>query len=264
MNKIFITGDIHGNPTRFASRSFFEQKELDKSDFVIIAGNFGLIWNKMKSAYERNWLDWLDKKPFTTLFIDGNHENFDRLDYLTVYDWHGGKVHKISNSVMHLMRGEIYDIAGQKIFAFGGAPSHDINGLATPEELKENYTAGILNRSDKDFKFKVKKLNKERLCYRINHETWWKQEMPSESEMAYAWDNLEKHNFKVDYIITHDAPSSDVVLLGYTGVANKLTKFLEDVRAKCEYKHWFFGHYHENRRINDRETCIYEQIIRIV
>ena len=24
-------------------------------------------------------LDWLDGKAFTTLFVDGNHENFDRL-----------------------------------------------------------------------------------------------------------------------------------------------------------------------------------------
>ena len=39
-------------------------------------------------------MDWLDCKFFTTLFVDGNHENFDRLYEYPVEEWHGGKVHK--------------------------------------------------------------------------------------------------------------------------------------------------------------------------
>ena len=41
------------------------------------------------------WLNWLDKEPFTTLFVDGNHENIARLNALPVHQWHGGKVHFI-------------------------------------------------------------------------------------------------------------------------------------------------------------------------
>ena len=93
---IWITGDIHGNPNRFSIDSFPEQKEMTKKDFVICLGDFGLVWNyRGESKTERFWLDWLNHKAFTTLFIDGNHDNFDRLDSYPVEEWHGGKVHFI-------------------------------------------------------------------------------------------------------------------------------------------------------------------------
>lgn len=264
MNKIFITGDIHGDPSRFSINSFSEQKELDKNDYVIIAGDFGLIWSQdPNNKNEKYWLDWLDNKPFTTLYIDGNHKNFDRLNNFPISEWNGGKVHKIKESVIHLMRGEVYNLANHKFFTFGGAPSHDITGLATPEELKEDYSAGILERQDPDFKKKQKEIKKRYLTYRINHEDWWKEELPNNLEKQNALKNLQKHNFNVDYIITHDAPASNAVLLGYYNSANDLTKFLESIKQRCNYKHWYFGHYHENKRVTHKDTCLYGQIIRI-
>lgn len=91
---IWVTGDIHGDPSRLSSRSFDEQEFFEKQDenFVIILGDFGLVWNYEKeSKTEKWWLDWLAAKPFYTLFISGNHENFDRLDKYPVSEWNGGK-----------------------------------------------------------------------------------------------------------------------------------------------------------------------------
>lgn len=77
---IYITGDCHSNFERFNPRNFSEQKEMTKDDYVIICGDFGGVWNKDgESKMETSALDWLDGKAFTTLFVDGNHENFDRL-----------------------------------------------------------------------------------------------------------------------------------------------------------------------------------------
>ena len=74
---IYITGDIHGNPIRFSTPYFPEQKEMTKNDYVIICGDFGLVWDyKGESHQEKYLLDWLNEKPFTTLFLDGNHECF--------------------------------------------------------------------------------------------------------------------------------------------------------------------------------------------
>lgn len=50
---------------------------MTKDDYVIICGDFGGVWDEGKM--ETVLLDWLDSKSFTTLFVDGNHENFDRL-----------------------------------------------------------------------------------------------------------------------------------------------------------------------------------------
>lgn len=70
---IYITGDIHGDPSKLSSDIFPEQKEMTKDDYVIICGDFGLIWEQKESKTEKYWLDWLEEKPFTTLFVDGNH-----------------------------------------------------------------------------------------------------------------------------------------------------------------------------------------------
>ncbi|MBP3832258.1 MAG: metallophosphoesterase [Clostridia bacterium] len=139
---IYITGDTHSDFTRLADDQFPIQTEMTKNDYVIICGDFGGVWTfEEESNREKYILDWLNNKNFTTLFVDGNHENFTRLynDY-PVEECHGGKVHKIRDSVLHLMRGEIFDIDGKKIFAFGGAKSHDIQD-------------GILNLDDKKWYF---------------------------------------------------------------------------------------------------------------
>jgi metallophosphoesterase superfamily enzyme len=64
---------------------------MTKSDYVIIAGDFGVIWDNSKE--QDYFLKWLDNKKFTTLFIDGNHENFDLLNEYPITEWNGGKVH---------------------------------------------------------------------------------------------------------------------------------------------------------------------------
>ena len=85
------------------------------------------------------------------------------------------------------MRGQVFEIDGKSIFAFGGASSHDIAG-------------GILEPDDPDFKKKKKKLDQGWYPYRVNHVSWWKQELPSEEEMQEGIENLAAHDNKVDLL----------------------------------------------------------------
>lgn len=261
---IFITGDIHADPTRFSTEIFPEQKEMTRDDVVIICGDFGLVWDKIESKREKHWLKWLGEKPFTLVFVDGNHENFSRLNSLPTTIWHGGKVHQIRENIFHLMRGEIFNIDGQKFFVFGGARSHDIVGVATKEELKLDYSAGILYRNDPMFKIKKKYIDEEQLCYRIAGETWWKEEMPTKQEMDHGMENLQKNNMKVDFIISHDGPASDLALLG-GGTMNidPLNKYFETIKQTVSYRSWIFGHHHINRRVDEKDFALFEQIIQI-
>ena len=104
---------------------------MGRGDYVIITGDFGGVWDN--SPRETYWLDWLEEKPFTTLFVDGNHENFDRLGELPVHQCQGGKVHYIRPHVLHLMRGQVFEIGGVTFFTMGGAASHDIqDGILDP------------------------------------------------------------------------------------------------------------------------------------
>ena len=249
MNKIIVTGDIHGNPfQRLNLENFPEGKTFTKEDYVIILGDFGLVWDD--SAMEHSCLDWLENKPWTTLFIDGNHENYDLLNKFPIEEWGGGRVQKIRSSVIHLLRGEVYDIGGYKFLAMGGARSHDIQD-------------GILEVGDP--RIKIWKKDNFKL-FRINHISWWEEEIPNEEERKNALKNLAENDYKVDYILTHEAPSSDVVLMDHLLYhPDEYSKWLEmEIRQKVKYKKWFFGHYHLNLDVNEKETCLFERRIRIV
>ena len=251
---IYITGDTHADfKYRFTTEAFPEQRNMTKDDYMIICGDFGGIWDRVcESKNEKHWLDWFNDRSYTLLFIDGNHENFDRLESYPVKEWKGGKVHEIRHSVFHLMRGQVFELDGKKIFTFGGAASHDISG-------------GILEPEDPDFLEKKRQLDREYELYRINHISWWKQEMPSEDEMKEGLANLQKHNNTVDYIVTHCCSTGTQYAIGENGVyaPDKATDYLETIKNTVTFKKWFFGHYHDNMNVNEKEILLYEQIIRI-
>lgn len=250
---IFCTGDCHSSFHRFSTENFPEQYEMTKDDVVIICGDFGGIWYQEGYTKKEDWwLDWLDSKPFTTVFVDGNHENFNRLNAFPVKEWHGGKVHEIRPSILHLMRGEVFTIEGKKFFAFGGASSHDIQD-------------GILDYEDPDWRKQAKQLDAQgKYMYRIKGLSWWRQEMPTKAEMDYGEENLKKHGNNVDFIITHSPSASVTALLGH-GLYEQdiLTAYLEDIKCNNEYTRMFSGHMHINKQINEKDIILYEQIIRI-
>ena len=245
---IYITGDTHSDFTRFTEDRFPIQTEMTKNDYVIICGDFGGVWTfEEESSREKEVLDWLNNKNFTTLFVDGNHEIFTRLynDY-PVEKWHGGKVHKIRDSVLHLNRGEIFDIDGKKIFAFGGAKSHDIQD-------------GILNLDEEE---RIYEYRKRGAYFRIRDFSWWDLEVPTKEEMQNGINNLEKVNYKVDYIISHCCPTSVQALLsGGTYKKDYLTDYLQEISEKLEFKKWYFGHYHDYRQVNSQFVLLYEDIV---
>lgn len=256
---VFITGDCHGDWSRFSVKNFSEQKEMSVVDkdknIVIVCGDFG-IWHN--SNEERYWLNWLSNKPFTICFIDGNHENFDRLysDEFETVDFCGGRAHKIRHNIYHLMRGYIFDFEGKKFFAFGGASSHDIDD-------------GILDRmnfiNDDDFENTYRSWDRAGKMFRVNHISWWKQEMPNQMEMDFGLDTLKKYSNEVDFVITHCCPQQ-VASVFSNGCykSDALTNYFDIVANNTKFIKWFFGHYHDNQQIADKFVMLYEQIIRII
>lgn len=225
---IFITGDIHGglDIKKLSAKNFTMQSELSRADYLIICGDFGLRWDDSKE--ERYWLKWLDEKPWTTLWIDGNHENFDMLKKYPVEEWNGGNVQKITDNIIHLCRGNVFKLCGKKIFAFGGAESHD----------KE---------------------------YRKLGRTMWTEELPTEEEIEYGRQTLEKHNWKVDIIVTHSLPQSIQTHLYGCHIYgnNRLTLFFDELNRRLDYRMWFSGHYHRSVQYLNKHYLIYNNIVQL-
>ena len=254
---IYITGDTHSRFSRFSRKHFPEQADMTKDDCVIIAGDFGGIWYPLRDTKHRKAedynLDELNKRPFTTLFIPGNHENYARLmsDEFPTVIWKGGTVKQIRPSILMLMRGEMYEIDGARLFAFGGARSHDMQD-------------GLLDMEDAEWKQKAKRLRHQgKRYYRVKGLSWWEEELPTAQEMRHGLDTLEACGWAADYVITHCAPTSILAMMD-RGDADELTDYLEAIRQHLQYRKWYYGHYHENREIDDRHMLLYDRIGRLL
>lgn len=216
---VFITGDTHGRLDIGKLLGMnFDATGLNKDDYMIIVGDLGLVWDPPQDTgyyaqRNENTLDWLDAKPWTTLFIDGNHENHDLLNSYPVSEWHGGRVHFIRDSVIHLMRGEMFNIDGKSYFAMGGAQSIDRDS-------------------------------------RIEGESWWAGELPNEMEMSHAIETLDSYGWSCDYVLTHDCPANVKFELGCRNGCmyqpDSYSQWLQYLAENMSFSQWFFGHYHED------------------
>ena len=200
-------------------------------DTLMICGDFGYIFRGDKD--EDEFLDYIEKEAnFDIVFVDGNHENFPKIYSYPIEQWNNGKVHRIRNNIRHLMRGEIYTINSKTFFVFGGGYSID----------------------------KERRLDYEKVYGR---KIWWEEEFPTKQEIDNAYKNLEKYNWKVNYIITHSAPTNVLPMVSEFFISSLkadidiVNSTLEDIRQKTDFDHWYFGHYHGNKDF-DKFTLLYE------
>lgn len=193
---------------------------------MIICGDFGLVWRD--SSEERQWLKWLEDKPWTTLWIDGNHENFARLKAFPTERWHGGLIQKITPHIFHLCRGQIFQLEEYRIFAMGGAESHD----------KKYRKSGV---------------------------SWWEEELPTETEIQDARIALEQANWNVDIVLTHSLSTriQHEMFEGLSYTDNRLTDFFQELDEKLDFRLWFSGHYHLSQRYDARHILLYDAIVQL-
>lgn len=225
---IFITGDIHGSFDihKLSNSNFRGFDNLSRDDYMIICGDFGLVWDNSKD--DLYWQKWLDEKPWTTLWIDGNHENYDLLKEYPVEDWHGGQIQKITDNIFHLRRGYVFEIDGRKIFAFGGAESHD----------KE---------------------------YRKLGRSIWLEELPDEMELERGRKSLDAVDWNVDIVVTHSLSThiQNHIFRNMGYGCNILTNFFDEIDEKLNYDMWFSGHYHRDYQYDNKHFLIYDDIVKL-
>jgi hypothetical protein len=211
---------MHGVLSRFDKLPL-----LKKGDFLIVAGDFGFLWDKTEK--EDKILKKIGKKRFYTLFVEGCHDNYDLINSYPVEDFCGGRVHSISGRLFHLCRGSIFNLSGTRVFAFGGGVSNDI----TERQMQ--------NR-------------------------WWGEEAVTEDEIETAREVLEDHGNKFDIAVTHEAPASIKQFLAYeSNLLTRIHFFLDEVRNNAQFTHWYFGKLHKNKIIPPKFTALFDDYIYI-
>ena len=157
---IYIMSDIHESMEFEAFNNYISEDHAD--DLLIILGDVGL---KLEDTEEnKRFTQYFLSAKCPIALVDGNHENFDYLYSFPVEDWNGGKVHRITENIVHLMRGNIFRLEGQYYLVFGGCKSSE-GWKATGK--------------------------------------WFPQEEANDEEYALAYENLKRYQYQVDYILTH-------------------------------------------------------------
>lgn len=297
---VFVTGDTHGGENmdfeklnnknfknyylknvcfKFSTKPFFNRLQnnfnnrklkfykngycdvfLDKRDKVVVLGDFGLVWSLPNEKYykqEQNYFKQFTQKPYQLLFLDGNHDNHLLLNQLPIKDYCNGKVGVAYSDnygeVLYLKRGEVYVFDNKKYLVLGGATTHSY--------LEEKD--GV---------------------------NWWKEETLQFKDMKNCLKNLKKHNFEVDYVLTHTCPSFIGLKLynqlekpkepktfyeerEYNRNLNTLNKYLfksKDNHSKffellvtkynLKFKEWHFGHYHQDTVLLDKFYLHYNEV----
>ncbi len=226
---VFITGDTHypiDAGKLFKNKTGFVLSKLQRSDYLIVLGDFGLFWSKKNSKNPNNMRK-VQALPYTILFLDGNHENFAWLEEFPIIKKFGGNVQRCGENIYHLMRGEVYTIEGKRFFVCGGATSTD-------KEYRQPYIS------------------------------WWPQENLSGAEERKAIENLDHAAGPIDFILTHTCPESVVVPMFNVPVFYDVTsKFLDIVKDHLPSAPWYFGHWHIDKDWG-RFHAMYDRVLRIV
>lgn len=161
----------------------------------------------------------------TIIFADGNHENFDMLDECQLVEYHGALMHQIDKHIFHILRGEIMTLENMTFLCIGGAISTD-------------------------------------KMYRTPNISWWPAEKINNHDIDNALCNLAKVNNKVDFVITHCCDTHTVTsAFGFRRDA--CTDQLTFIDKIVDYTHWFFGHYHFDKRVSEKKTCLYQEIVEL-
>lgn len=219
---VYVTGDIHSGLDMDSLRSW---EQGDQGDYLIVAGDFGLPWTG-DDAEEKD-IQWLESRPYTVLFVDGNHERYDYLKERPTEKWHGGLVQRLrpNSPILRLMRGKIYEIEGSTVFTMGGATSAD-------------------------------------KMWRHPGEDWWPCELPGERNFEDARTKLDSVNWDVDYVISHTCATSFLEpTMGRSGESDRLTDFFEELEKHLQFRHWYYGHFHQDRDVDERHTVLYDEIV---
>jgi predicted phosphodiesterase len=218
---IYITGDTHADSKRFKKfKGFFGRRH----DYCVVCGDFGFVWNA--SATEKRKLAGLSHLRCNVLFVEGTHDNLELLSQYPLVEYKGGMARQLAKNIFWLRRGDIFDLDGTTLFAFGGGESDDAD---------ERLPLGF----------------------------WWPQELPDEAEIARARQNLQNAQMRVDIIVTHKHPGLRLGLIDPSkDRIDILTAFLGQVARTVQFDHWYFGGQHMDREISAKMTAVFESVLR--
>lgn len=235
---LYFHGDIHGHPVAaFSFKQHPWMRTLNEHDYLFVLGDCGVPWNEFTIEEDLYQLNWLNAQKYKTVFIAGNHDNYDLIEQMPQISFFGGTARVMTyqgqtyDNILYIDYPTYIEIQGKKILIIPGAESHDIFD-------------GIIDGAQKDWRKQLKAKNDSGKIYcRVSHITWWEQEKIKEQETLAL---LNKIPESIDYILSHDCPA---IQLQYYRKGDYIPtsgeELLEYVWQLVNHKIWLHGHLHE-------------------
>lgn len=213
---VYLIGDIHGRPDNLLRLA---ENRIEETDTLILLGDVG-------ANYYGNRRDRLIKYELSSikgivLCIHGNHEM--RPHTIPSYkekEWNGGIVwyEEEFPNLLFAKDGEVYEIENRRYLALGGA-----------------YSVDKFYRLEKGY-------------------GWWSDEQPSEETKSSVNEKLA--SLEVDIVLSHTCPyryiPTEMFLpfIDQSTVDQSTEEWLGEIESRIDYKAWFCGHWHIDKRID--------------
>lgn len=259
MNKVFVTGDLHGDAiARFSySKNPLLRETIQEGDIAVCLGDCGIVdWPGFEKQCDY-MLDWLNDKPQTTILLYGNHDNYDAIQKYPVIEKYGGYVRQVRDKVFAVDFPTILNLNESRCLLIPGAESHDTWNLYYPWDKR-----------------RVRDARKRNKWYRVVGESWWPQErinVPACSCLLDVRYGMCGDNH-FDYVLSHDCVGYMHDSWKRSGSPARMIptegeNFLSGLSDMLQYKTWWHGHCHEEFYPYGKEekniVCIYHRIFEI-
>ena len=232
-NRVFITGDTHGNFRRV--RELCNKAETSKDDTLIILGDSGI--NYYTDLRRKRYIKEVAKLPITLFCIHGNHEErAENIDsYIESQFWEGRVlIEEDYPSIKFALDGEIFNIP-------------------TTQGKKQAIVIGGAYSVDKYYRLQI-------------GAKWYSSEQPSDKIKRKVEQILERENQEIDIILSHTCPYKYIprewflASIDQNTVDNSTELWLDTIQDNLKrYEKWYCGHYHGNKVI-DKMVFMFEDI----
>lgn len=240
---IYMTGDIHGNPSRFRELKYFCKNNPDV-EWVICLGDVGLNYYGKDYPREMFIKNVADSIPAKLFCIHGNHER--RPSETEGYQ----EVEVTEGAIQGPM---LWDAKyPNQYFAIDGA----VYKIQTSERTLNALVCGGAYSVDKFY----------RLQFRAN---WWPDEQPNELTKGLV--RLMAARYPIDIMLTHTCPLRFEPKEFFLDCVDKSTvdtsteEFFDDLYEQFPADHkpiWYFGHFHGDKYTDDY-VMLYNDIIEL-
>lgn len=274
---VYITGDIHSDILKI--KNYCNKYNISQDDTVIILGDVGINFYQNKKDQKNKYQ--LNNLGPTIFCIQGNHEiRPEHFDTYRIKEYRGGQVFVEDEypNLVFAKDGEIYNFDGKKTIVCGGAYSVDkwyricrallqLSGPMIDENMLEK-SLNFVNGNLKDNDHKIRDFLDDMYNIIPEHaKFWWPDEQPSDETKKRVEKQLENNDWNIDVVLTHTGPTKyepvDMFLSGVNQlIVDKTTEdWFDRIENKLKYGHWYAGHYHVDRKVNDKFTFLFNNII---